>query len=221
MVLSSREPMEPMLVVVIAAATLVDQIAAQSNSQLGHTHAHQTCADTATGGIVNEMDQALITEVTQMSTSTHGVPGYATFQIVLHLQGTAQNVYTIYGDDRPLTFPAAYQVESPFGSDIGPVDPQLWPYSTGGMAEFDSWLDIGPVSSTAAPTTPSTIGIAFRDKCQPYTSITNIWSADCTGADQCDARYATAQTCRDNGYQWQGGWSESSGLESYRIPCPC
>ena len=58
--------------------------------------------------LVQENDRSVQTSVETVSTT--GVAGYTTYTITLHLQSTAQNCYTIYGDSRPLTFPPAYQV---------------------------------------------------------------------------------------------------------------
>ena len=53
-----------------------------------------------------------------------------------------ENIYTIYGDaTHPMIFPEAYQVEHPFGQEIGGVNPLLFPAKP--ESEFDSWLTVG------------------------------------------------------------------------------
>ena len=66
--------------------------------------------------------------------------GYTTVQMVATLDpDTSENVYTLFGTPTSrLNVPPAFQVSSPFGTDIGGVNPAL----LGVMAEaqFDSWL---------------------------------------------------------------------------------
>ena len=68
------------------------------------------------------------------------------------------SVYTIYGDARPLEFPPAYQVATPFGKNLCGANPQFFSYQP--TAQFDSWLTVG---LTAGDTNNaiSSIGISF------------------------------------------------------------
>ena len=48
-----------------------------------------------------------------------GIPGYTTYRLSLKLSGDAGNVYTIFGrENAAMSFPAAYQVAAPFGSNV-------------------------------------------------------------------------------------------------------
>ena len=48
-----------------------------------------------------------------------GIPGYTTYRLSLQLSGDAGNVYTIFGrENAAMSFPAAYQVAAPFGSNV-------------------------------------------------------------------------------------------------------
>ena len=128
----------------------------------GHSHSNTNVDCTArlgtnANGLVVENDQAVQTDVTTVSTS--GVAGHTTYRVILHLAATVENVYTIYGDSRPMEFPPAYQVASPFGGDIGGVNPTLISVSPG--AAFDSWLTVGITQGNDAGLI-SKIGIDFN-----------------------------------------------------------
>jgi len=48
-----------------------------------------------------------------------GIPGYTTYRLSLQLSGDAGNVYTIFGrENTAMSFPPAYQVAAPFGSNV-------------------------------------------------------------------------------------------------------
>ena len=48
-----------------------------------------------------------------------GIPGYTTYRLSLQLSGDAANVYTIFGKkNAAMSFPAAYQVVAPFGTNV-------------------------------------------------------------------------------------------------------
>ena len=86
-----------------------------------------------------------------IGTADNGVPGHTTYRLALRLTKDAANVYTIFGRrNEPMTFPAAYQVSKPFGSNIGGINPAF--FSMGGLAKyskFDSWLTVGMTEADA------------------------------------------------------------------------
>lgn len=52
-------------------------------------------------------------------TGTGPAQGMTTYRLALKLGHDAADVYTIYGDKgRPMSFPPAFQVASPFGVDV-------------------------------------------------------------------------------------------------------
>lgn len=52
------------------------------------------------------------------------------------------DVYAVYGETgHPLRLPAAFQVDAPFGVNVGPVNPAFFPMMPD--SEFDSFLTIG------------------------------------------------------------------------------
>lgn len=127
----------------------------------GHSHSNTNVDCTArlgthANGLVVENDQAVQTEVTTVSTS--GIAGHTTYRVALHLAPTIENVYTIYGDSRPMEFPPAYQVAKPFGADIGGVNPQFLAIRP--EVAFDSWLTVGITGGNDAGLI-SKIGIDF------------------------------------------------------------
>jgi hypothetical protein len=55
----------------------------------------------------------------------------------------------IFGDTiNPFFIPKAFQVEAPFGTDIGGVNPQFFPIIHD--SEFDSWLTIGITNGSSS-----------------------------------------------------------------------
>ena len=106
--------------------------------------------------LVTENDQSVTTSVETVSTT--GVTGYTTYTITLWLAPSALNCYPIYGDSRPLQFPPAYQVPSPFGNNVGGVSPQM--YLVNPLSQFDSWLTVGETAGNTAQKVAS-IGINF------------------------------------------------------------
>ena len=78
-------------------------------------------------------------DVTFMAAS---VGGMTTVRLTVSLDGSMSNVYAMAGtQDQIMSFPAAFQVAAPFGTDIGGVSPAFFPVNAD--AEFDSWLTIG------------------------------------------------------------------------------
>ena len=75
--------------------------------------------------------------------STTGVQGMTTYRLMFALEPGMNNVYAMAGDSdgHPLSFPPAFQVATPFGVDIGGVNPAFIQFNP--QAEFDSWLTVG------------------------------------------------------------------------------
>ena len=60
-----------------------------------------------------------VVEAQSVSQDGKGIPGYTTYRLSLQLSGDAANVYTIFGrENAAMSFPAAYQVAAPFGSNV-------------------------------------------------------------------------------------------------------
>ena len=58
---------------------------------------------------------------TKAVTGTGVAKGMTTYRLALKLGHDAGNVYTIFGDEkRPMSFPPALQVDSPFGTNVSP-----------------------------------------------------------------------------------------------------
>jgi len=75
-----------------------------------------------------------------------------TVRLVVSLDATQSNVYALAGTpEDPMTFPAAYQCATPFGTQIGGANPAFFAIANNaaiGFAEFDSWLTIGITDGT-------------------------------------------------------------------------
>lgn len=86
--------------------------------------------------------------------ATGSVPGMTTLRLTITLSATQTNVYAMAGTATavPLSFPPAYQVAAPFGTNIGGVNPAFFAIANNaalGFAEFDSWLTIGIIDGSA------------------------------------------------------------------------
>ena len=124
--------------------------------------------DGSTGTTVD--DHALTTSVVEISSnllSSHAgatESSYTTYQIILHLAAEVRSVYTIFGtDSQRLSFPPAYQAATPFGVDVGGVNPAFFPVAAStatGYAQFDSWLTVG-ITDGDTSSAISQIGIDF------------------------------------------------------------
>lgn len=82
-----------------------------------------------------------------------GIEGYTTYELALDLatRSDAENVYAVYGsEDSPLTLPPAFQVEIPFGSVFGGVNPAV--IDVHPASAFDSWLTIGITTGASTST---------------------------------------------------------------------
>lgn len=134
------------------------------------------------------MQHASVT-TTQLSSSKRG---YTTYQVgVAFDSGMVEDVYALFGESGDgMVIPPAFQVDAPFGTDVGPVSlcllrlhPRLllcrafalthteldsWGLQTNPAffplmadAEFDSFLTIGMDGPALTPGALSTIGIDF------------------------------------------------------------
>ena len=89
--------------------------------------------------------------VDEYASDNAGPDGMTTFHLKVDLKEDADalSVYKIYGSSTsPMSLPAAYQVPvATFGTNIGGKSPAFWAVaysdSTGGYAEFDSFLTVG------------------------------------------------------------------------------
>jgi hypothetical protein len=80
-------------------------------------------------------------EVLVDTSTTMSVEGYVTLRLLYTLSSEQRNVYAMSGTaDGSMQFPAAYQVTTPFGVDVGGVPPAFFPFED---SEFDSWLTVG------------------------------------------------------------------------------
>jgi hypothetical protein len=87
--------------------------------------AHGTAAQ-----ITNQQHASITT--TQMSSS---IDGYATYQVGVNFDsGAVQDVYALFGEaGAAMIIPPAFQVEAPFGADVGPVRPLRMQLVTGAL----------------------------------------------------------------------------------------
>ena len=103
-----------------------------------------------------------------------------TVRLTIALTDSQTNVYAMAGTaPTPMTFPPAYQVNAPFGADIGGVNPAFFAIANNaalGFAEFDSWLTIGVTDGTAVGAISASPGF----------DIASLWTAT-TGITQDNA----------------------------------
>ena len=110
------------------------------------------------GGVGGGVGADSVTTVVDVM-STGGVPTYTTYRLGVRLPPGSQNLYSIGGSrESPMNLPAAFQVATPFGTDIGGTNEAFWAINP--QAEFDSWLTVGVTDGTGA-TAISTAGIDF------------------------------------------------------------
>ena len=84
-----------------------------------------------------------------------------TVQVQVTFDDRAADVYAIFGDQtgHHMSFPAAFQVPQPFGTDIGPTNPAMWTVMP--ESRWDSFLTLGLDGPAAIPGSMSTVGIDF------------------------------------------------------------
>ena len=130
------------LIVLLAASALLTAVVAQSGLPP-----------------VDNTDAIGVVETTA-TTGTGPAKGMTTYKLALKLGSDAGNVYTIFGDEnRPMSFPPAFQIPTPFGVNIAGVNPAFFPLGKG--SQFDSWLTVGMVNGEASNSL-STIGLDFK-----------------------------------------------------------
>ena len=109
--------------------------------------------------------------------STDGVSGMTTVRLSITLDASQSNVYAMAGTSTTtMSFPAAYQVATPFGADIGGVSPAFFAVANNdalGYAEFDSWLTIGVTDGSAGGAIAASPGF----------DIASLWTAS-TGLEE-------------------------------------
>jgi hypothetical protein len=131
--------------------------------------------DCASGPTVGASGAAKLSVPDVTVTSVGAVPTYVTYQLAVRLPAAAANLYNINGSPgNPMQIPAAFQVPTPFGSDIGGTNPAFWAITP--TAQYDSWLTVGVTDGTSAEEI-STAGIDFAswtDSNLPITSSTGV-----------------------------------------------
>lgn len=94
-----------------------------------------------------------------VASSLTGITAHTTYRLSLALGEQAGSVYTIFGlEDHPMQIPAAYQIGTPWGADVGGVNPLLWAIDGHSDSQWDSWLTVTDVDGNQAITT---VGIDF------------------------------------------------------------
>ena len=100
------------------------------------------CALTSSDAQATEPMTVVVLSETMVEHSTTGVAGMTTYRLMHNLQPGTQNVYAMAGtEDHPMSFPAAFQIASPFGVNVGGVNPEFYAFMP--AAEFDSWITVG------------------------------------------------------------------------------
>eukprot|EP01043_Picozoa_sp_COSAG02_P024722 COSAG02_NODE_1361_length_13053_cov_26.443956_9_plen_491_part_00 len=127
------------------------------------------CMEAVVGATVDYLDPVVISQATSM-------PGYTTYRLVASLHDTAANLYAIEGTSvYPMQIPAAYQVATPFGVDVGGAQPAFFAVANNaalGFAECDSWLTVGPTDGSASDL--STLGVDFSS----WTESSSLFISD-------------------------------------------
>jgi hypothetical protein len=107
-----------------------------------------TAVSVIDGSLTAVPDRSITPQVVSVSTAGWDRQGYETFRLQLALSGNRESVYAIYGKGPPsstetmlMQLPAAFQVDTPFGADLGGVNPAFFAFSPDAL--YDSWLTIG------------------------------------------------------------------------------
>jgi hypothetical protein len=131
-----------------------------------------TVALVATRGLTAAQDTGpLEIQVTQLATS---VVGYTTYQVAAGFDASkVLDCYAVFGEqDHALVVPPARQVPTPFGTDMGPVNPVFYAFDPD--YEYDSFITIGLDGPALTPGAISSVGIDF----QAWTEATGIDSTN-------------------------------------------
>ena len=103
-----------------------------------------------------------------------GKAGYTTYQVAVAFNpAMTRDVYALYGEaGDPLTIPAGFQVPTPFGSDVGPVNEAFFAMMPD--AEFDSFVTIGtdgPYARTPRTARPGAHPWGWPQSAQPGSAV--------------------------------------------------
>jgi|EP01046_Picozoa_sp_COSAG06_P005087 hypothetical protein len=107
-------------------------------------------------------DTDMVIEIRTDVFATDGVSGYTTWRLNADIGGEVQNLYALFADaNHSISLPAAYQVPTPFGADVGGTNPQLWQFKP--ETQYDSWLTVSSDDGSAVSALGglSTTGISF------------------------------------------------------------
>ena len=97
-----------------------------------------------------------------VQTMTASAAGMSTYRLTYTTTAEQTNVYAMAGvAATPMSFPAAFQVATPFGADVGGVSPMFFPINAD--AEFDSWLSVGMTDGSAPGAIGSSPGLGLSD----------------------------------------------------------
>ena len=93
-------------------------------------------------------DTDMVIEIRTDVFATDGVSGYTTWRLNADIGGEVQNLYALFADaNHSISLPAAYQVPTPFGADVGGTNPQLWQFKP--ETQYDSWLTVSSDDGSA------------------------------------------------------------------------
>ena len=114
-----------------------------------------------------------------------------TVRLVVSLDATQSNVYALAGTpEDPMTFPAAYQCATPFGTQIGGANPAFFPVVPD--CEFDSWLTIGIIDGSA----PGAIAAS------PGLDLAGLWTETAAFSTTNGAIFWMDPTAGPSGHDW-------------------
>lgn len=118
--------------------------------------------------VYSDCDDYVCPKVEILDCDNSGKTGYTRYRLSVVLKDEVKNVFAIYGgrggsDTDPLMnmiIPPAYNVNGPYSSDIGGINPMFFTYNEDLM--YDSWLTIG-VTDGDPHNSLSTIGIDYDE----------------------------------------------------------
>ena len=141
---------------------------------------------------------------------------YTTLQLKCELPENAANVYVLTGtEDTPMSFPAAFQVAAPFGSDIGGPDAAFIAFN--GDVAFDSFLCVGDPAGdlSASPGFPIE-GWAASETVALETTDGAIFYMDPGSGPASNGAMLFAQLTLANGV-YEGGGTARGGLQGRSV----
>jgi hypothetical protein len=90
------------------------------------------------------------------------VSGLTTYQLGIEMTNEASSVYALFGHpNRTMQLPPAFQVDTPFGSHIGGVNPVFLDTTTDTTLQYDSYLTIGVMDGNVDDTLAH-VGMPFE-----------------------------------------------------------